>query len=244
MKLLQNKCEIEIRIERYWDKRSGDFSKLRRKELESENYAPWRDLILSRLKNKKPLKILDVGTGAGFFAAILSKEGHSVVGIDMSEGMIKAARETLAAYKLNAEFIKMAADSLYFPQESFDAVVSRNLTWTLLDAMEAYREWHRVLKRGGILLNFDSDVGRTEFVKKNTEKDVHFDVTADMVKECNDIKASLRISTHTRPKWDVELLKNIGFKVEFDTDISKIVRKDKNLVYDDLPIFGIYGEKC
>lgn len=240
---MQNKKEIENRIEKYWDKRSGDFSKLRRKELESENYAPWRDLILSRLPNKKPLKILDAGTGAGFFAAILSKEGHSVVGIDMSEGMIKAARKTLAAYGLNAEFIKMAADNLDFPPGTFDAVISRNLTWTLPDAMAAYKEWCRVLKKGGILLNFDSDVGKTEFVKKNTAEDVHFDVTADMVKECNDIKASLRISTHTRPDWDIELLKDIGFKVEFDTDISKIVRKDENLVYDDLPIFGIYGEK-
>lgn len=240
---MQNKREIEHRIEKYWNNRSNDFSKLRRKELESENYASWRNLILSRLPKTRSQKILDVGTGAGFFAVILAKEGHIVTGIDLSESMIKAARETLAAYNLDCNFIQMKADNLKFSTETFDAIISRNLTWTLPDAMEAYKEWYRVLKKGGRLLNFDSDVGKTKFIKKNAEKDVHFDLTDNMLEECNDIKSNLRISTHKRPEWDIELLKNIGFKVEFDADISPIVQKDKNLVYDNLPIFGIYGMK-
>ena len=243
MNLTEKNKEIELRIEKYWDKRSEDFSKLRRKELLSVNMECWRDLLLSLLPQNKPLKILDVGTGAGFFAIILAKEGHSVTGIDMSEGMIKEAQNNISSYNLKAEFIKMAADRLKFADDSFDAVISRNLTWTLPDAMEAYKEWYRVLKKGGRLLNFDSDVGKVEFTKKDEQKDVHANIAKDMIEECNNIKANLRISTHKRPDWDVELLKNIGFKVDFNKNINSIVRKDENLIYDNIPMFGIYGKK-
>ena len=35
-------------------------------------------------------------------------------------------------------------------------VISRNLTWNLEEPQKAYQEWCRVLKKGGILLNFDA----------------------------------------------------------------------------------------
>lgn len=41
------------------------------------------------------------------------------------------------------------AEKPEFPDATFDVVVSRNLTWTLPHAEEAYREWTRVLKKGG-----------------------------------------------------------------------------------------------
>lgn len=40
---------------------------------------------------------------------------------------------------------------------SFDVVVSRNLTWNLQEPAVAYKEWCRVLKKGGLLLNFDAN---------------------------------------------------------------------------------------
>lgn len=243
MNFLQNNREIEFRIEKYWDKRSEDFSKIRRKELESVNMSCWRELLISHLSENKPLKILDAGTGAGFFAIILAREGHLVMGIDMSEGMIKEAKSNVSSYNLKADFLKMAADRLEFANDTFDAVVSRNLTWTLPDAMEAYKEWHRVLKKGGRLLNFDSDLGKVSFTKKDEQKNVHANIAEDMIRECNDIKDNLRISTHKRPEWDVNLLKSIGFKLEFDENINSFTRKDKDLIYDNIPMFGIYGEK-
>ena len=42
-----------------------------------------------------------------------------------------------------------------FSDGTFDVLVTRNLTWTLPDAgKKAYREWSRVLKEDGVLLNF------------------------------------------------------------------------------------------
>ena len=48
----------------------------------------------------------------------------------------------------------MDAENLRFADESFDVVISRNLTWTLPDVKSAYREWVRVLKKGGHTFEF------------------------------------------------------------------------------------------
>ena len=61
---------LNRRIENYWDERSKDFSKSRRLELDGIDGVAWRNILKKNLPAGK-LKVLDVGTGAGFFAAIL-----------------------------------------------------------------------------------------------------------------------------------------------------------------------------
>ncbi|MBR0290294.1 MAG: class I SAM-dependent methyltransferase, partial [Selenomonadaceae bacterium] len=134
------------RIENYWNERSKNFSEVRRLELKSQDYLAWQKVLVEHLPSEKKLKILDVGTGAGFFAILLSKLGHKVTGIDMSEKMLDEAKKLSADFDCEIDFLKMDAQVLNFADESFDVVISRNLTWTLPDAMEAYREWSRILK--------------------------------------------------------------------------------------------------
>ncbi len=232
---------IQNRIEKYWDERSEDFSRVRMIEFNGISAAIWREILTKALPFGDSLKILDVGTGAGFFAAILSSVGHKVIGVDMSAKMIDAAKKNLQKLHLDAEFFKMDAQNLKFDAEIFDAVVSRNLTWTLPDAMQAYREWYRVLKVGGVLINFDSDYGNKNFSRG--DNGAHAEVTDKLLDECTAIKNSLRISTHTRPNWDVELLTRLGFKVECELDISAKVHVDKNVPYDSTPLFKIVATK-
>ena len=232
---------IENRIVNYWNERSKDFSRVRRIELNGIDGDSWQKLIESHLPKRSSLKILDVGTGAGFFAILLSKLGHNVIGIDTSSKMIDEAQKNILQFNCHAEFINMNAQELNFDDESFDVVISRNLTWTLPDAMTAYREWTRVLKIDGMLINFDSDYGDKNFLDESTC--AKGEVENKMLIECNDIKNNLRISTHKRPIWDVELLKNLNFEINFDSDISSIVHQDKNCRYDSVELFGIYAKK-
>lgn len=160
--------ELNRKIEAYWDSRSDDFSKTRRKELEGPSAKAWSRLLQEKLPQGKKLHILDIGTGAGFFAILLGKLGHVMTGIDMSGEMLHEAKLNALAYGVPAKFKKMNAQELDFESESFDAVISRNLTWTLPDAMVAYQEWQRVLKPNGVLLNFDSDYGRETFSKRKS----------------------------------------------------------------------------
>ena len=229
--------KLNQRIENYWDERSKNFSKTRRLELDGVDATAWEKIFKKNLPDGK-LKILDVGTGAGFFAAILSKLGHDVIGIDMSTKMLGEAKKNLRELKLTAEFRKMNAQTLDFNNETFDAVVTRNLTWTLPDVKAAYREWRRVLKVGGILMNFDSDYGDKDFSTCTQTK-----ITSAQVSECDSIKNSLTISTRRRPMWDAGFLEGINFSVTVHEDISRIVHRDKRCIYDAVPLFAICAVK-
>lgn len=231
---------LSRRIENYWDERSKDFSKSRRLELEGIDGAAWRNIFKKNLPVGKRLKILDVGTGAGFFAIILSTLGHKVIGIDLSTKMLGEAEKNLRELKLIAEFRKMNAQSLEFADETFDAVVTRNLTWTLPDVKLAYREWHRVLKFGGVLMNFDSDYGEKNF---SGEFYTQTKVSDAQLSECDAIKNSLSISKRRRPMWDAGFLEGINFSVRLEEDISQAVHKDKRCDYDSVPLFAIYAVK-
>ena len=61
----------------------------------------------------------------------------------------------------------MDAQKLDFEDNTFDVVISRNLTWNLEHPDVAYREWVRVLKVGGRLLNFDA-TGTVIFMRKSS----------------------------------------------------------------------------
>lgn len=240
---LERERELARKIEDYWDSRSTAFSKLRRQELSGPNAACWLKLFEEHLPKGKDIRILDVGTGAGFFPIILALAGYDVTGIDRSGGMIREAGSNLAFFGCEAKLMLMDAQKLDFPDESFDAVISRNLTWTLPDAMQAYREWVRVLRKGGVLMNFDSDVGQVKFTKHEEQASVHADISQEMINRCNEIKEALRISTHRRPEWDVECLKALGLEVSYEADISSQVRQDEKLQYDNIPTFAVYGRK-
>ena len=231
--------KINRRIENYWDERSADFSRTRRLELVGSDGVAWRNIFKKNLPAGK-LKILDVGTGAGFFAAILSSLGHEVTGVDMSAKMLDEARKNLRELKLSAKFVKMNAQSLEFDDETFDAVVTRNLTWTLPDVKAAYREWWRVLKVGGVLMNFDSDYGDKIF---SADLCKEIDVTSAQLNECDAIKDSLTISTRRRPMWDAGFLEGLNFSVRLDEDISHAVHNDPRCVYDAVPLFAIHAVK-
>ena len=227
--------DIEKRIENYWAGRSEDFSRVRRREIESAD--GWLEYIESKISARSPLKILDVGTGAGFFAIILAERGHEVTGIDLTKEMIARAKQNALDLNVRAEFRVMNAQRLEFDDGMFDVVISRNLTWTLPDVESAYREWRRVLKAGGVLLNFDSDYGDKDF--HNVVTCSRASVNDDQLDECGAIKNALSISTRRRPAWDVEYLRSIGFAVTVDDDINPLVRRDESLDFDRIALFAI-----
>lgn len=231
---------LSRRIENYWDERSEQFSLTRRLELSGADAVAWCDIFKKNLPEGK-LTILDVGTGAGFFAAILSSLGHDVIGVDMSSKMLGEADKNLRELNLPAEFRRMNAQALDFPDETFDAVVTRNLTWTLPDVKTAYREWHRVLKVGGVLMNFDSDYGDKNFLDESTC--AKGEVCNKMLVECDAIKNALTISTRRRPMWDAGFLEGLNFSVRLDEDISHAVHRDPRCVYDSIPLFAIRATK-
>ena len=233
------------RIAGYWSKRSDSFQAQRRAELHSSMADRWLLEIQKYLPQRK-LKILDVGCGSGFFTILLGKQGHEVLGTDLTPDMIEKSRELAKEEGVDCKFEIMDAENLDFPDETFDVVISRNLTWTLPDAGHAYEEWCRVLKKGGILLNFDANYGSSNFTDTShlPENHTHNQVGMDMMQECEEIKKQLPISSYIRPAWDVETLGNLGIlELSLDLGVGKRIYIEKDEFYNPVPIFTLCGKK-
>lgn len=230
----------------YWTKRSQSFLKQRREELHSPLAGRFLDTINTYLPKDKTLKILDVGCGTGFFTILLAKEGHQTIGVDLTPDMIRYSRELAGEENADCSFQVMDAENLEFDDESFDVVVSRNLTWTLPEAQKAYDEWCRVLKPGGILLNFDANYGDTDFtdVSELPENHAHNQIEHDLMEECENIKRQLPISSYARPSWDLAALGKTGIaSFQIDLEIGKKIYLEKDEFYNPTPLFLICGKK-
>ena len=121
----------------------------------------WKSFFSSEFGGEK-LRILDVGTGTGFLSLMLAELGHDVVGIDLTAGMLAVAKKSAKERELNLDLKIGDAESLDFEDESFDAVVSRWVLWTLPNPESAICEWSRVAKTGGKVYAFTSDMSGKE----------------------------------------------------------------------------------
>ena len=164
----------------------------------------------------------------------------------MTPDMIEKSRELAKEEQVECKFEIMDAENLKFQDQIFDVVISRNLTWTLPDAARAYEEWYRVLKKGGILLNFDANYGAYDATdtKNLPEKHTHNTLGMEMLLENESIKKQLPISNYIRPAWDVETLGKLGIQ-EFSLDLAvgRRIYVEKDAFYNPVPIFTLCGKK-
>lgn len=240
--------EIGQRVKDYWTQRSHDFGTVRKNELENEMGQRWLHEIERFLPEGRSLDILDVGTGTGFFAILLAEKGHRVEGIDLTPAMLEEARRLAKQRNLDITFREMDAQNLAYPDGTFDVVISRNLTWTLPDPERAYASWFRVLKPGGVLLNFDADYAahvRSHSVQnRKVAPDSpygHVGMTDALQQENDAITLSMDIG-QARPEWDGEVLTRVGFQsCQTDTQVGKRLLGELDLT--TAPMFGIFARK-
>ena len=240
--------KMEQRVKKYWTQRSHDFGTVRKNELENEMGQRWLHEIQRFLPEGRKLDILDVGTGTGFFAILLAGKGHRVEGIDLTPAMLEEARTLAKQRNLDITFREMDAQNLDYPNDSFDVAISRNLTWTLPDPESAYAEWFRVLKPGGVLLNFDAAYAahvRSHSVQnRKVAPDspyCHVGMTDALQQENDAITLSMDIG-QARPEWDGKVLTRIGFQsCQADTQVGKRLLGELDLT--TAPMFGIFARK-
>lgn len=89
---------LKNEIHDYWTNRARGYSEYNQQEMADARRTMWRDKLLSLLGNQFPekepkeIKILDVGTGPGFFAILLAEAGYQVTAVDYTEEMLKEAQ--------------------------------------------------------------------------------------------------------------------------------------------------------
>jgi len=78
--------------------------------------------------------------------------GYDITAVDWSITMMQKAKEKADAAQIPIEFEVQDVENLTFSDDSFDAIVSRHVLWTLTDPSRASKEWVRVLRPGGMVI--------------------------------------------------------------------------------------------
>ena len=250
--------------EDYWTRRADGYSKVNQEELTGVQHTNWKQFLVKEIEKTYPghqpsdIHILDIGCGPGFFSAILAECGYVVTAIDYTQVMLKEAKDNAATCGVQDKirFLQMDAQALTFADTSFDVVVSRNLTWNLQEPAVAYKEWCRVLKKGGLLLNFDANWygylfdekkrQAYEEDRKNTQElgveDHYVGTDIDAMER---IAYQMPLSPVQRPTWDEAVLKEEGVQsVSSRQDIgSMLLSEVEQINYAATPIFMVRAEK-
>jgi len=99
-------------------------------------------------------RCLDIGTGTGHTAAALAERAAQIVGLDPSEGMLRAAQGLYGDLN-NLEFVLAPAAETGLAPESFDLITARHTLHHHPDVTATLGEVARLLKPGGRLVIVD-----------------------------------------------------------------------------------------
>jgi ubiquinone/menaquinone biosynthesis C-methylase UbiE len=149
-------------------KRAESYSKL---EFPGTYYLAYRDIPELLLKHVKGRKAIDFGCGAGRSTKFLQKYGFDTIGIDISEAMIKKAKETdqKGAYWLirnnNFDQLKRNYFDLVFSSFTFDNIPNT------LNRIQILKELGRLINDNGriVLLESTPEIYINEWLSFSTK---------------------------------------------------------------------------
>lgn len=160
---------------------------------------------------KEGMVVLDLGSGAGFDCFLAAKKvgkAGKVIGVDMTEKMVKKARENAKKYGFNnVEFRLGDIEELPVDDNSVDVIISNCVINLAPDKAKVFGEAFRVLKKGGKLLVSDMVLLKElSEIEKNDEK---------LIADC--------VGGAILKKEYLQLIKDAGLNVKIlseDRDIS------------------------
>lgn len=108
--------------------------------------------LAKRLKKYKARKILDIGCATAFYRNDLKVADYT--GTDINRHFITSAARRFP----NDKFLVMDASSIKFPNNTFDAVISKGVLHHLSNKklIKSLRESLRVCKRNGVVITLDA----------------------------------------------------------------------------------------
>ena len=245
----------------YWTRRAPGYSEVNREELATRQREIWKNTLIERINGRFPgraprdIHVLEVGTGPGFFAILLAEAGYRVTAIDLTPSMLDEARQNAGALCGRIAFMEMNAQTLEFDDHRFDVILSRNVTWNLPDPASAYAEWARVLRPGGLLLNFDANWyhylfdadARAAYDRdraNSAQKGVDDLNVGDDFDQMERIARRVPLSRIRRPEWDVDTLLGLGMRVETDSHIwERVWSRQEKINLASTPMFLVCGYK-
>ncbi|GGR65535.1 class I SAM-dependent methyltransferase [Streptomyces roseolus] len=171
------------------------------------------DARLGALGDVRGKRVLELGCGAGQWSRVLAAEGASVVGIDLSEAQLAAARDAMG--DVRHPLVQGAAERLPFADGSFDLVFCDfgGLSWA--PPRLAVPQAARVLRPGGRLV---------------------FNVASPWFEACYDEAAERVTTTLQKPYFGLDAVDEGGGATSYQLTYGDWVRvlRGAGLVIDDL----------
>ena len=167
----------------------------------------------------------------------------------------REAKNNAGEFADRIRFMEMNAEELSFDDAQFDVIVSRNLTWDLPHPERAYAEWIRVMKPGGLLLNFDAnwysylyDDAAKEAYERDRANSAASNIEDRNVGENFDVMEEIArrvpLSGVQRPGWDLEVLRDLGMSVTSDDDVwQRVWSQEEKINFASTPMFLVRGRK-
>jgi demethylmenaquinone methyltransferase/2-methoxy-6-polyprenyl-1,4-benzoquinol methylase len=120
--------------------------------------ARWRTAMVDRIVPGAPARVLDVACGTAAVSRRLARRtGGQVVGVDLTEGMLREGMRTVAHDGLRRQIhlVTGRAQSLPFGDGTFDALTFTYLLRYVDDPQATLDELARVVRPGGVMASLE-----------------------------------------------------------------------------------------
>lgn len=147
-------------VEQMFDNISDGYDNLNR-VISLGSDMKWKKKIVRLIEKKNPSKILDVATGTGDLAIMLSEtKATEIIGVDISEGMLKVGRKKIKNQGLSDRITLIQADSenLPFEDNHFDVITVAYGIRNFENLEKGLSEMFRVLKPNGTFVILETSV--------------------------------------------------------------------------------------
>ena len=129
------------------------------------------DFIRETIKGRDYKKSLEVGCGRGTSSLYLNKYlGMDVSLVDISEDAIKLAKYNFDKFGVEGNIEVADSEKMSYEDASFDLTVSIGLAEHFKDYTQLFREQHRVLRPGGMMISLNipkkTSVQNLNFINK------------------------------------------------------------------------------
>jgi demethylmenaquinone methyltransferase/2-methoxy-6-polyprenyl-1,4-benzoquinol methylase len=147
-------------VEQMFDNIAGNYDSLNR-VISFGIDVKWRKKVLKIVSDAKPKIILDIATGTGDLAILMTEtNAEKIIGLDISDGMLEVGRIKIKQKNLNSRIEMVLADSENMPYADnyFDAITVAFGVRNFENLERGLAEILRVLKPNGVFVILETSV--------------------------------------------------------------------------------------
>ncbi|MBE0570289.1 MAG: class I SAM-dependent methyltransferase [Ignavibacteriaceae bacterium] len=114
--------------------------------MDSKKINEGRKSILNKITEEE---IVEIGFGTGINLKFYPQNVKKIIGVDANNGMLQQAEKKISNGRFKIELINQSSESLPFPDNTINAVLSTYTLCSIKEINSALEEIYRVLKPGG-----------------------------------------------------------------------------------------------